>query len=93
MPRLAVSEKDERQMEAMSEPEFKACKRRLKRNFTRMLHECEQCIIDGEYWNRINPHEMPMDLEWFKVQAAGLRKCLAALEQGEQIEARWLQKQ
>lgn len=72
--------------------EIEKVKRRLKRGFGRMLAECEQAIRDCEYWNDNRTEHPPMDAEWFKVQAAGLRKCLAAIEKNERIEESWLQK-
>ncbi len=75
--------------ETMTERE--RVRRRLRRKFTRMLADCEQAIRDIHYWADINPAEEPLDCEWFVVQAAGVRKCLGALERDEYIDPSWLQ--
>lgn len=66
-------------------------RRRLRRNYRRMLAECEQTVRDLDYWAGNRPEHPPIDSEWFKVQAAGLRKCLAALEADQPIRSEWLQ--
>jgi Ni,Fe-hydrogenase III component G len=74
----------------MSNKREKVVKRLMKR-ITDMLAECEQAIRDCDYWNAIHPDDFPIDAEWFKVQAAGCRKTLAAIERGEPIDASWIQ--
>jgi hypothetical protein len=72
--------------------EIESVKRRLQRGYRRVLRQCEQAIRDCRSWNRINPTERPLDCEWFIVYAAGLRKCLAAIERNEPISEDWLPK-
>ena len=78
--------------EVVQMTEFEKAKRRLKRGFTRLLKEAEQTIRDIEWWNRHRTEHPPMDAEWFRVQADGLRKCLRAIERGERIDESWLLK-
>jgi hypothetical protein len=66
---------------------------RLRCNYSRILAECEQAIIDIDSWNANRTEHPPLDGEWFKVTAAGLRKCLAALDRGEPIQKSWLPKE
>ena len=66
-------------------------KRRLKKGYRRLLAECEQAICDAHCWAEHHPKEKPIDPEWFIVQAAGLRKALAAIENDERIDPSWIQ--
>lgn len=65
-------------------------KRRLTKAFTRQLAECEQCIRDGQYFNKIRTDCGPVDVEEFQVLAAGLRKALKAIQEGTRIDPAWL---
>lgn len=71
--------------------EFERVKRRLRRAYMRQLVECEQTIRDCHWWARHRTEHPPIDCEWFVLQAAGLRKCLNALDHNEPIDPAWLQ--
>lgn len=71
--------------------EFEKAKRRLRKKLTAMLAECEQMIRDCQWWAQNRPECPPMDHEWFVVQAAGIRRSLAALERNEHIDESWVQ--
>lgn len=65
--------------------------RRLRKSIQRMLTECEQAIRDVDSWADNRPNDQPLDAEWFKVQAAGCRKALAAIDSGRLIDPSWIQ--
>jgi len=65
-------------------------KQGLRRTIKRNLAECGQAIRDAQWWAANRTEHPPLDAEWFMVQAAGLRKCLAALKNDERIDTSWL---
>lgn len=73
--------RDNRPPEELTPDELKG---RIIRNARRVYRECNQCVVDGEYWMRLNPAEGPLDLEWFKVQASRAAQVLRHF--GEPLE-------
>ena len=70
--------RDNRPPDQLTPDELRA---RIVRNSRKVLRECRQAVLDGEYWMRINPEEKPVDLEWFKIQAANARGILEQLNE------------
>lgn len=61
--------RDRRPASQLTKDELKA---RILRRAKHVFRECEQAIIDGEYWNGL-PHNQchtPVDLEGFRVNRA-----------------------
>ena len=53
-----------------------------RRRIKALIAECEQTIIDGEYWNH-RRDQPPIDIGSFRVHKAELAACLAALDAGD----------
>lgn len=77
----------------MSFQKWQRARRRIIRRCRKIIGECRQCVIDGEFWNSINPQCEPLDLEYFRVQAHLAERVLQKAEAGEPIDdelyARW----
>lgn len=59
-------------------------RRRIVRRALRIIHDCEQAIIDAEHWNGLNLGETPLDVEDFRVMRLGaLRVYRAHTKTGE----------
>ncbi len=73
--------------------EHERCRRRLRKSYTKSIRELQQMVRDTRYWNRTHPNETPIDCEWELVSIAGLKKCLAAVNEDRWIDPEWLPKQ
>lgn len=80
-----MSERDKRPPEQLTKDELRD---RIVRRAKHVFRECEQAIIDGEYWNGLphNQQHTPMDLEGFRVDRALALKVLG--EFGEPVRSR-----
>lgn len=52
----------------------------------KIVHECEQMILDAEWWNNNRLDAEPMDCEPERVLLPIARKCLAAWDAGDRAE-------
>lgn len=60
--------------------------RKIVKRFSRTIRECDQMLIDFNYWMGLNPNESPLDLEPVRLTKAMAEKLLAKFRRGERLE-------